>query len=44
MDLFEHKNLPQEKLLTDFSIFHVRDRGLDRGALQDGFVFEKNFL
>ena len=26
--------------LAFFPFFHVRDRGLDRGARQDGFVFE----
>ena len=30
--------------LVFFSFFHVRDRGLDRSARQDGFVFEKRLL
>jgi len=30
--------------LVFFSCFHVRDRGLDRSARQDGFVFEKRLL
>ena len=44
---FSTKKPDTKKIIFDlvfFSIFHVRDRGLDRGALQDGFVFEKNLI
>ena len=46
MSLFRQRNRTQKNILdlVFFSFFHVRDRGLDRGARQDGLVFEKNLL
>ena len=45
MNLFrQKKSHPKKEFdLVFFPFFHVRDRGLDRGARQDGFVFEKTF-
>ena len=34
----------KKKVFFDLVFFHVRDRGLDRSARQDGFVFEKKRL
>ena len=42
--LDKKKSDPEKFDLVFFPFFHVRDRGLDRGARQDGFVFEKNLL
>jgi hypothetical protein len=46
MNLFRQKKIRPKNIfdLAFFPFFHVRDRGLDRGARQDGFVFEKNLL
>ena len=43
---FYTKKLDPKKLfnLVCFQFFHARDRGLDRGARQDGFVVEKDIL